>query len=707
MFERLKAMLETRRQRSLAMRSAADAWANMFTKGMERHMIRGQVTDPYAQMSTVYKAVRAIASRGSSVSFSIFRNDERVEDHPLYNLMANPNSYTHGRAWLEKILVYLELCGESFWLKDRDARDAPAGPAYPRRLRFLIPTGMKEIVDKDEDELTGWKYTREGRQTIYAADEIIHIPYVDPWNPYRGLAPLSAAMLGVTIGWKGRKWQERFLTNGGMPAFYATWPKDVIVGETQRERLETDFTNRYLGLDRVGKPAFMFQGGELKSISPNQKEMDWLGGLNAMDVDILGCFNVPPPIVGILDQANYSNMREAKRYMLYATVFPKLDLIGSVLQSTLVDVYWPGDEWRWDKDAKVAEEIPEDIQDKIGSTKLLWSMGVPFDEAAKMVGLDADVTDKAWLETGWLPLNLRDAGDDSDGEPDAIAPAPKPDPEVVDPDAPIVDDAKTLYRARALGKILEEKREPLAKQYVVPLKAWYLGLRKEVLTKLANADTVPDEPKGYGTLHHTLVKDALRPDADVEEFLFGYDEAAEKLILISEPNWEAAMESGGVTLMAELGGDQVFEIDTTELQNLLADKRMRISVDGQIVGAINERVRRVISAGIAARSSVLKVAADVRVVFNGARKNALDIARTEMGQTFNMGRFDGMRQAGIKKHRWVTADAAARESHDKNQQQGVQNVGTRFSNGLLYPGDPSTGDAGEVVNCRCNTVAEF
>ena len=51
---------------------------------------------------------------------------------------------------------------------------------------------------------------------------------------------------------------------------------------------------------------------------------------------------------------------------------------------------------------------------------------------------------------------------------------------------------------------------------------------------------------------------------------------------------------------------------------------------------------------------------------------------------------------------WVTVgDAQVRRSHRRLRGQ-KRRIGTRFSNGVRYPRDP-TGDIGETANCRCHT----
>ena len=54
---------------------------------------------------------------------------------------------------------------------------------------------------------------------------------------------------------------------------------------------------------------------------------------------------------------------------------------------------------------------------------------------------------------------------------------------------------------------------------------------------------------------------------------------------------------------------------------------------------------------------------------------------------------------------WVaTVDERTRDSHIMLDGE-VVDVDSRFSNGLIGPGDQSTGDPAEYINCRCTTVS--
>jgi SPP1 gp7 family putative phage head morphogenesis protein len=83
---------------------------------------------------------------------------------------------------------------------------------------------------------------------------------------------------------------------------------------------------------------------------------------------------------------------------------------------------------------------------------------------------------------------------------------------------------------------------------------------------------------------------------------------------------------------------------------------------------------------------------------------AVRYARTAMTAAQNAGRVGSYKRArdlGIDvSEQWLAVhDSTTRNSHRRLDGE-IRPIGERFSNGLMYPGDPS-GKASEVWNCRC------
>ena len=95
------------------------------------------------------------------------------------------------------------------------------------------------------------------------------------------------------------------------------------------------------------------------------------------------------------------------------------------------------------------------------------------------------------------------------------------------------------------------------------------------------------------------------------------------------------------------------------------------------------------------------------------KESAVRSARTIVTGAECKGRFDSYERAEndgiILDKEWVeTNDGRTRHSHrHKPQGVGGEVVGIHetFSNGLMYPGDPS-GEASEIYQCRCTITAK-
>ena len=118
-----------------------------------------------------------------------------------------------------------------------------------------------------------------------------------------------------------------------------------------------------------------------------------------------------------------------------------------------------------------------------------------------------------------------------------------------------------------------------------------------------------------------------------------------------------------------------------------------------------KQIRAAIQSGILRGESIGEIANDLRRrIPDMSRKSAIRAARTAMTSAQNGGRMDSYKAAddmGVEvRKRWVaTKDDRTRKSHRRLDGETVD-WDKPFSNGLMYPGDPS-GPGAEVYQCRC------
>lgn len=125
---------------------------------------------------------------------------------------------------------------------------------------------------------------------------------------------------------------------------------------------------------------------------------------------------------------------------------------------------------------------------------------------------------------------------------------------------------------------------------------------------------------------------------------------------------------------------------------------------GEDVSLLKKRITAQISRGISTGMSYQQVAQQLAGVSNIGFNNAVRIARTEGHRIQCQAGMDACEKAkekgaNVVKQWDATLDDSTRESHAAVDGE-IRELDEKFSNGLMYPGDPS-GGAAEVVNCRC------
>lgn len=132
---------------------------------------------------------------------------------------------------------------------------------------------------------------------------------------------------------------------------------------------------------------------------------------------------------------------------------------------------------------------------------------------------------------------------------------------------------------------------------------------------------------------------------------------------------------------------------------------------GENVGVLKKHITAQVSRGIASGYSYEQVAQQLALKMKGTYNNpggsmayAMRIARTEGHRIQIQGAMDACYKAknigaDVVKQWDSTLDSKTRKSHQDVDGE-IRELDEAFSNGLMFPGDPS-GAAREVVNCRC------
>lgn len=125
---------------------------------------------------------------------------------------------------------------------------------------------------------------------------------------------------------------------------------------------------------------------------------------------------------------------------------------------------------------------------------------------------------------------------------------------------------------------------------------------------------------------------------------------------------------------------------------------------GVNVGNLKKTITQEVSRGIASSLSYADIARNINNVSKTGLSNAERIARTEGHRIQQTSTRDAQQTAkangaDVVKQWDAALDGKTRDSHRRVDGE-IRELDEKFSNGLMFPGDPA-GGAAEVVNCRC------
>jgi HK97 family phage portal protein len=299
------------------------------------------LSDSFASYGAVYRSqvwintlVNKIAYGAARLPLKVYergpddsRNDAR--DSPFAKLLRNPNP-RHDRFffWLWTASTF-EVYGEALWVKVR-----PSAGAAPTQLWPMHPANVTTRRDEQGNLIYRYLYGPQGEKALeWTSDDVVHFRSYNPDDQVRGLSRLEALRQTILNEDAARRASAAMWKNGGRPSMALTHPKTLSDGAAAR--LSASVNALHSGVDNWGKIAILEEGLTPTLFPLNAEEMQYIESRHISREEACGVFDVPPPVVHILDRATFSNITEQMRSMYRDTMAPRLGLYESVLDNQL------------------------------------------------------------------------------------------------------------------------------------------------------------------------------------------------------------------------------------------------------------------------------------------------------------------------------------------------------------------------------------
>jgi phage portal protein BeeE len=393
--------------------STAAAWLS----GQDLDAGGAVLSNAYQQVVWVYRAVNVLAEQVANIPFrfSIDRpGDERlIEDGPLHAFYSRPHPQIDRFQYWELRVIWLMLRGECFRLPIfEDGADFASPnshrPGQPlRSVLILDPAHFQHIIQ--DHQLVGWLYTGLGPDTplenrLLLPEEVWFEKLPDPFNFWRGLAPLQAAALACKTDFAAGAFMKGLMENNGDVGVIVRTQQ--ALGPEQREQILGALRERKRKAGTADRPMLLAEGAEIVQPTLSSTDLQFLENRKFSRGEICAAFGVPEEIVTTTDTAKYNVMAGARLNFIENRVLPLCRRLEAA-EALTVKALDPRAVGWFDTDSLPL--LQQARRDRLKTAKAGFDMAIPLNELNRV--FDLGFKPLPWGNRGYLPSGLTQAGE--------------------------------------------------------------------------------------------------------------------------------------------------------------------------------------------------------------------------------------------------------------------------------------------------------
>lgn len=275
---------------------------------------------------------RNIAEPGLHVFRRVSDTDRvRLVDHDLARWMGKPNPANRRYRLIENLMGDLGIYFNAYWLK----------------VRYVSVTGRPAIglvrIPPEQMEVEGgllptaFQWTANGRRREFPLSEIVHFNGYNPSNPLMGLSPLETLRQILAEEAAAGDHREAYWRNSARIDGIVTRPKEKPrYTEGQAAKWRELWQATYAGGMQAGKTVLLQDGETFTPASWSAKDSEYTTGGKLRREICAASYHIPQPMVGILEHATFSNVKEQHKHLYQDTLGPWFEMIVQEIEGQLL-----------------------------------------------------------------------------------------------------------------------------------------------------------------------------------------------------------------------------------------------------------------------------------------------------------------------------------------------------------------------------------
>jgi HK97 family phage portal protein len=308
----------------------------------------------------VNKLARAIARLPLKTYGLSLADGERTEERtiPLAKLLRKPWPGARQYNLIECAVSTLAIYGNATFVKFRGGNGQT-----PVEL-WELPWPQVDVIAGRDYPIESYRWTgTSGKQKVFMAEDVVHFKYYNPNpdEPY-GVSPLEALATTLSLEDSAQRYGISSFGNAARPASFIQSSRNLT--RQQRKELREEIEQSYGGPENAFKVALLDNGLDWKPLAFSASEAQLVDNRKLSREEVCAVYDIPPPMVGILDHATYSNI-DQQHWMLYMdTLAPICRLIEDTMMAQLIDPEpaWDGAMVEFDMNAVLKGNIEQRSQ---------------------------------------------------------------------------------------------------------------------------------------------------------------------------------------------------------------------------------------------------------------------------------------------------------------------------------------------------------
>ena len=389
------------------------------------------LASPYQQSVWVYTAVSALAQTVSAIPFRISRGDRSGENliskGPVVDLFDHPHPYLNRFRFWEFLVTWYCLRGEAFLIAlDKSDNVLPlpirrshpnmlhppmlqrsAAPA-PARLLVLNPAQFRHVIENYE--LLGWNFhSSPGCAPLpsmsFAPEEVIHDFLPNPYLFWRGLSPLSVALLAAQTDYASAQFMKGLMMNNGDTGVIVRTNQQL--SPEQREQLLAALNERKKCAGTADRPLVLWDGAEIVQPTLSSADLQFMDNRKMNRQEICAAFfRIPQSLVGFTEDANRAVAEQERLNFIENSITPLCRRLEATVEP-IVKSFGPDLVGWFDIDSLPI--MQQARRSRVDAGLKLFSLGYPANAINK--ALDLGLPHLPWGDRGYIGIRLQQVGE--------------------------------------------------------------------------------------------------------------------------------------------------------------------------------------------------------------------------------------------------------------------------------------------------------